>query len=158
MPVEPIRPNFGVNDLKTALPKVKSVMPLAFKSGSFFRNEVLGLEDDLLVITGLPSITSIEPSTGYFLGGLEISIIGTNFNDLLGVMIDGVLATNVMVGIDEDLITAVVPAGAAGPVDIVVITAKGRVTVFGGFTYTLITGKFHFNDPIHSSLIPLAGF
>ena len=152
------KPNFGPNSSKVAIPKIVSTMPLAFESGSFVRNEVLNLPPVKPVIADLPIITSISPNTGFFLGGLEISIAGTNFADVLSITVGGISATNIMIGINEDLITAVVPAGTAGPHDVVVITAKGSATVINGFTYTSFIGQFGFNDPINSALIPLAGF
>ena len=154
----PVKPNFGLNDLKTALPQAENIMPLAFVGGSFFRDEIMGLEPEVPVITGFPTITDVSPSTGFFLGGLEILIAGTNFIDVLSVTIGGISATNIMIGIDEDLITAVVPAGTVGSHDVVVTTTEGRVTITNGFTYTSFVGQFHFNDSINSVLIPLAGF
>lgn len=81
-----------------------------------------------------PSITSIAPSSGSTAGGTTITISGTNFGNAATVMIGGVAATDVNV-VSTTTITAVTPAHAAGPVDVVVTIGQTSVTSTAGFTY-----------------------
>ena len=56
----------------------------------------------------LPSITSITPLTGIYLGGTPITIIGNNFSEPVIVTIEGNQATNIILT-GSTLITAVTP-------------------------------------------------
>ncbi len=41
----PLKPNFDPNEFKTAAAEVLSTVPLAFKDGSFFKDDVLDEQD-----------------------------------------------------------------------------------------------------------------
>jgi formylglycine-generating enzyme required for sulfatase activity len=66
------------------------------------------------------------------LGGTTITITGTEFTNASSVKVGGVAATGVTV-VNRTTITAVTPAGAAGPANVTVTTVGG--TASGSFTY-----------------------
>jgi len=90
----------------------------------------------LLLIVGLmigcaqkpPTITKVEPATASSAGGTEITITGTGFkaNPAPKVTVGGADATGVKV-ISKTSLKATVPAGVAGPADIVIANAKAKV-------------------------------
>jgi len=90
----------------------------------------------LLLIVGLmvgcaqkpPTITKVEPVTASSAGGTEITITGTGFkaNPAPAVTVGGAPATGVKV-ISKTSLKATLPAGVAGPADIVVKNAKAKV-------------------------------
>jgi hypothetical protein len=81
-----------------------------------------------------PTITSITPNTGSFLGGNTVVITGTEFGGMSSVTFGGVAAT--CVANDNTRITCFAPAHAvAEAVDVTVTADGGSVTEFGGFTY-----------------------
>lgn len=43
--MEPLKPELNPNEFKTAAPEVLNSVPLAFRDGSFFEDEVLGEQD-----------------------------------------------------------------------------------------------------------------
>lgn len=81
-----------------------------------------------------PVVTALSPATGAVAGGDEVTITGTQFEGTTGVTFGGVAATSVEVH-DDETVTAVAPAHAAGAVDVVVTNGAGSDTVTGGFTY-----------------------
>jgi IPT/TIG domain len=78
------------------------------------------------------NITSVSPTTENV--GCEININGTGFApaSVSSVTIDG--ATAVFQAVSATLISAVVPAGATGPAEIVVIQGVADTDNFNGFT------------------------
>lgn len=80
-----------------------------------------------------PSIKSVSPDTGSTAGGDTIAIQGFNFTDAQTVTIGGLDASFTLV--NSWMITAVTPAHAAGPVDVVVLSAFGTATATDAFTY-----------------------
>jgi formylglycine-generating enzyme required for sulfatase activity len=84
------------------------------------------------------TITSIAPHAGFYGGGTAISISGSFLGNTTAVTIGGVPASDVQV-VNENLVTAVAPAGSVGAVDVVIIGAKGSVTVPAGYTYVTVT-------------------
>jgi hypothetical protein len=72
----------------------------------------------------LPTIASVNPTSGKTAGGTIVTITGTNFVTGATVSFGGIAATNVNVG-SATSITATAPAGAAGNVDVTVTTAGG---------------------------------
>ena len=80
------------------------------------------------------TITMIAPNTGTAAGGDDVTITGTDLAGVEGVTFGGVAATNVTV-VDDDTVTCTTPAGAVGPVDVVVLDDGGNVTEGAGFTY-----------------------
>ena len=94
----------------------------------------------------LQAVTSITPSVGPFAGGTPITIAGQFLAGTTSVTIGGVPATNV-VAVNATTVTAVTPAGSLGAADVVVIGAKGTITLPGGFTYLSV------NTPPWATLI-----
>lgn len=87
--------------------------------------------------TSPPTFTGIIPASGTTLGGTAVTITGTNFvsGGSFGVTIGGAAATSV-VRVDATHITAVTPAGTAGPRDVVITNNDGQsVTATGVYTY-----------------------
>jgi PKD repeat protein len=85
-----------------------------------------------------PLVTSIDPNSGYTIGGTPITIAGSGF-DIAGatVTIGGSAVTGVTL-VSPVEITGVTPPGVAGPADVVVTnTASGlsSAPLVGGFTY-----------------------
>jgi formylglycine-generating enzyme required for sulfatase activity len=84
---------------------------------------------------GLPTIDSISPNAGPADGGTVITITGSNLAGATSVMVGGVPATGVnMLGMTQ--LTAVTPAGVAGPATVTVTTPWGTSSLEGGFAYT----------------------
>ena len=86
-----------------------------------------------------PTVSSVSPATGPSTGGTSVTITGTGFsNNSPGtntVTFDGNAATSV-VTVSDTSITCDTPAGANGPVDVVVSNDNGVATLSSGFTYT----------------------
>jgi hypothetical protein len=94
------------------------------------------------------TFTSIAPATAEG-AGVAVTIKGTNFGRSgTTVAIGGVAATSVVV-VDEETITAVTGAHAAGVVNVVVTTTSGAVTGTNAFTYT--------GDPTITLVAPATG-
>ncbi len=81
-----------------------------------------------------PTITSIAPVVGPLTAGTVITIGGTNLTGTSAVTFGGTPGTSI-VNTSATAITVVVPAHAAGAVDVVVTTPGGSFTSPGGFTY-----------------------
>lgn len=82
-----------------------------------------------------PTIGTLAPNTGDAAGGDPIVISGTNFTGATGVTFGGVPGTAFSVA-SPTSINVTTPAGAAGPVDVVVQHPNGNATKVGGFTYS----------------------
>lgn len=84
---------------------------------------------------GVPIITSMTPSTGLAAaGGTSFALLGENFTGATAVTIGGTAATSVIV-VDDNNITAVTPAKAAGTYLVVVTTPLGTGTLTPGATF-----------------------
>lgn len=83
-----------------------------------------------------PSIIGISPAQGPSAGGTAVNITGTNFTGVSAVKFGAASAASFTVN-SSNSITAVSPAGSAGPVDIQVITPSGQSTTSSNdqFTY-----------------------
>jgi IPT/TIG domain len=82
-----------------------------------------------------PSVTAISPSTGSTARPTPVMIRGTGFIGRTTVTVNAV-ALNVIV-VNSTTITAIVPAHAAGPADVVVTNPSGLSgTLTGAFTYS----------------------
>lgn len=89
----------------------------------------------------IPTITSVSPTSGNKDGGTPVTITGTNFTGTTSVTFGGVFATSVIVVSDTE-ITCIAPAGAAGPVNVVVTTSGGPSTGgTGAFTNNIVCFK-----------------
>lgn len=84
---------------------------------------------------GAPSVTAISPSTGSTVRPTPIMISGTGFFAGATVTIDAVAASVTVV--NSTMITAIAPAHAAGPADVVVTNPGGLGGVLpAAFTYS----------------------
>ena len=72
---------------------------------------------------GVPTVTSVSPTTGSTAGGTAVTITGTNFATGATVKFGSAAATNVVV-VNSTTITATTPAGSAGAVT-VTVTVSG---------------------------------
>ena len=83
-----------------------------------------------------PTVTAISPSTGSTVRPTPVTISGTGFLFGATVTVDAT-ALSVTV-VDSTTITAIVPANASGPADVLVINPGGlRGTLTAAFTYAL---------------------
>lgn len=85
-----------------------------------------------------PTITSLGATSGPTAGGTRVTITGTDFEGASAVSLGGEPASSFTVD-SESQITAVVPAAAAGPVQLSVTTAAGKATASQSFTYVAPT-------------------
>jgi hypothetical protein len=100
---------------------------------------------------GVPSADGITPASGSTAGGQTVTIWGGNFVPFeTAVTFNGVPATSVLVEPSGLSLTAVTPAGAAGPAEIIVTTLRGSSTPLTGFTYSAPA-------PTVSSVVPTGG-
>ncbi|MGN6574477.1 MAG: IPT/TIG domain-containing protein [Nocardioides sp.] len=102
---------------------------LLFNAGQEVRQSVLDR------LWAAPDVVSISPATGPAAGGTAVRITGHHFTTDSTVTVGGTAATSIVLH-DEQTLTCVTPAGAAGAVDVVVGNDSGTTaTVTGGFTY-----------------------
>ena len=81
------------------------------------------------------TVASISPSSGPPAGGTPVAITGTGFVSGVAVTIGGAATTSVTF-VNSTSITAITPAGTAGPQDVVVTNPDTQIgTLTGGFTY-----------------------
>ncbi len=92
---------------------------------------------------GSPVVTQATPNSGPIAGGTAVTITGTNFfvlgNPTTGVSFGGTAATSFTV-VDNNTITAVTPAHAAGATSVAVTNGVGTGTGAGLFTYIAPVG------------------
>ncbi len=89
------------------------------------------------VTASAPAVTSIDLSTGSTAGGMTVNVYGTNFSGATTVDFGGNSAT--FVTNSDTWITATVPAGTAGTVDITVTTNNGTSTTSGADEFTYLS-------------------
>ena len=92
-----------------------------------------------------PTIFSITPSNGSYLGGTTVTISGDNLINVISVSVGSNLAGNLVVN-SPSSVTVTTPPGGTGPADVVVITETGVATLLDGFNY--------FGPPVISSIEP----
>jgi hypothetical protein len=96
---------------------------------------VLGIQGVTANFVIRPAIAHVSPPTGLIGGGALITVTGTGFAaGATSVAVGGSEAGSVNVSSATSL-TAVVPAGAPGPVTVAVTTAGGTATLPDAFTY-----------------------
>lgn len=101
-------------------------------------------------IAGQPVVSAVTPATGAATGGTAVTITGSGFSSPATITFGGVAATNVTV-VSATQITATTPAGALGPVAVLVSTAAGQVGgLTAGFTYAE-------TKPVVNSVSPSTG-
>jgi hypothetical protein len=82
-----------------------------------------------------PTVTNVMPASGPVSGGNAITINGANFQSGATVTIGGAPATSVNF-VSAAQLTAIAPAGVAGPATVVVTNPDGQVgTLAGGYTF-----------------------
>ncbi|MEI2716311.1 MAG: IPT/TIG domain-containing protein [Candidatus Nanopelagicales bacterium] len=83
-----------------------------------------------------PLVQSVAPSSGPTSGGTTITITGLGFEPDLRVLVGGAAASDVQYG-SSTWLTAVVPAGSVGAVDVEVVDPDDESALLAdGFTYT----------------------
>lgn len=88
-----------------------------------------------------PVLTSFSPewaeTDGYFDGAVvTIALVGSGFTGVTDVTIDGNACTNVTV-VDDNNVTADVPAGTIGLVDVTITGPGGSDSIVAGFEYVI---------------------
>jgi len=100
-----------------------------------FDTAALGLSVGINPPAPAPTVASIDPVSGSISGGGTLTVTGANFQDGATVTIGGNAATDVAF-VDATSLTATIPAGAEGAVDVVVANPDGQsVTLAGGYEY-----------------------
>ncbi|MDB5313637.1 MAG: hypothetical protein JWO38_7839, partial [Gemmataceae bacterium] len=94
---------------------------------------------DLFTYQVAPTVTAVSPATGPTVGGTSVTITGTSFTNATAVKFGTVAAMSFTVN-SATSITAVIPAGAAGAVDITVTTPGGTSAASAAdrFTYAVV--------------------
>lgn len=95
-------------------------------------NVYIYLDDGQVLTAGVPTITSVTGNPNPAAAGQLVTIKGTRFTGTVSVTFDGTPATDFTV-VDSETIVATMPAGAAGPVDVVVTNGVGASAAY---TYT----------------------
>ncbi|WP_333814192.1 Ig-like domain-containing protein [Tabrizicola sp.] len=98
-----------------------------------------------------PNLTSVSPSTGASAGGDSVTLTGQYFSGATGVTFGGASATGVTV-VNDSTITATTPAGASGPVSVIVTTPYGSNTANTLFAYR-DAQTISFTDPADRTFI-----
>ena len=96
-----------------------------------------------------PAVASLSPASGSAEGGSTVTLTGANFSGATGVSFGGTAATSFNVD-SATSITAIVPAHAAGAVDVSVTTPAGTSDTAGAgddFTYLGVSGIAPFQLP-----------
>jgi len=89
-------------------------------------------------VIGIPTLISVQPNSGPYIGGTAVTISGTGF-DMNGADVDfgGGLLTSVIV-VSPYEITGLTPIGVVGPIDVTVTNTAALLSsniLTGGFTY-----------------------
>ena len=84
-----------------------------------------------------PTVSSVSPSAGPTGGANTVTITGTNFTNATAVSFGSTAATSFTVNSDTQ-ISAVVPSGTAGPVDVTVTTPSGPSATGTADHYTYV--------------------
>jgi len=86
-------------------------------------------------LVAAPAVSSVDPGSGPTSGGATVEISGTNFGPGMTVRFNGAAATSLTV-ISSSTLTATVPPGTAGVVNVTVQNPAGQQnTLVGGYTY-----------------------
>src|SRR5262249_34932161 len=88
---------------------------------------------------GAPHVVAITPQTGSTSGGYSLTLTGRNFEQGSSVMFGTQYGTTTV--INPQTLSAIVPAGQSGPVDIIVSNPDGEVDNFAQ--------AFLYNEPPH---------
>lgn len=88
--------------------------------------------------TAAPTIATVSPPSGDFLGGTVITITGTYLCATSSVTVGGAACTNVTV-LSGTQVQATTPPGAIGPAPVAVTTPGGTTTATNAFTYWAVS-------------------
>jgi len=99
-------------------------------------NGQTGTLNNAFTYAAAPIVISVSPSVGSTTGGTTVTLTGANFASPATVKFGSAAATNVTV-VSSTSITAITPAGAAGPVNITVTSNNQSGTLNNGFTYAV---------------------
>lgn len=91
-------------------------------------NVYIYLDDGQVLTAGVPALTAVSGNPNPAAEGQLVTITGSRFTGTTAVTFDGIPADDFTV-LDSSTIVAVIPAGAAGPADVVVTNAVGASTV-----------------------------
>lgn len=92
-------------------------------------NVYIYLDDGTVLTAGVPALSSVVGQPDPAAAGQLVTVKGTRFTGATAVTIDGTAATDFTV-VDSTTIVATMPAGAAGPADVVVTNAVGPSSAF----------------------------
>jgi alpha-tubulin suppressor-like RCC1 family protein len=95
-----------------------------------------GGDQDLVLSEPIPSVTGLSPGIGPAVGGTEVTITGSNFEEATAVSFGANSATSYTVN-SPTMITAISPPGVVGTVEVTVSRAAGRsaAVLADRFTY-----------------------
>jgi hypothetical protein len=114
----------GVDTWTPQLPNGSSPAPT-----TVFDDQLLLINADILPT---PTISSVSPASGPFIGGTNITIAGTDFSEVKAVSVGG---APVPFRVDsESVITATASPGLPGPTPVAVTTPAGTAVSSAGFT------------------------
>jgi hypothetical protein len=97
-----------------------------------------------------PTVSGVSPSGGPTAGGTSVTISGSGFSDATAVYFGGQAAANFTVNSDGS-ITAVSPAGSAGPVDVTVVNGSGTSATSSADQFTYVAA------PVIMGISPSSG-
>jgi hypothetical protein len=117
----------------------------------------LSSADHFTYVATLPQITGVTPATGSTAGGYSVTITGSAFTGASAVSFGGYPATSFTVASDTSIV-AVVPAHAAGTVDIAVTTLSGTSAVVSADHLTYTAGPLPVVVGISSGTPPITGY
>lgn len=92
-------------------------------------NVYIYLDDGQVLTAGVPVVSAVAGQPNPAAAGQLVTLTGTRFTGTTAVSFDGVAASDFTV-LDAETLVAVMPAGAAGPADVVVTNAVGASVAF----------------------------
>jgi hypothetical protein len=92
-------------------------------------NVYIYLDDGVILTAGVPAVTDVTGQPDPAAAGQLVTITGTRFTGTTAVEFDGVAASDFTV-LNSTTLVAVMPAGSAGAVDVVITNAVGDSTAF----------------------------
>jgi hypothetical protein len=109
---------------------------LGSSSGSQKKDDVIGAALRASTGTAAPVVTAISPKSGGVAGGTTVTVTGSGFTSAISVQFGGADASS-MTLVSDTQITATSPPGAAGTVDVTVMTPAGTsaISLADKFTY-----------------------
>ena len=92
-------------------------------------NVYIYLDDGTVLTAGVPAVSTVAGNPDPAATGQLVTVKGSRFSGATSVTFDGAPASDFTV-VDESTIVATLPAGAAGPVDVVVTNGVGESSAF----------------------------